>query len=102
VRGHARTLAARRGFRREMAARTGERLRRETRLQRQAMRQLLHALWASPPTTQRAREVPQAKSLTRPPVFPQKETSLCTVHPQETHRKPARLVPTHLDDNGEH
>jgi hypothetical protein len=34
-----------RGFRREMAARTRARLRRETRLQFQAMRQLLHALF---------------------------------------------------------
>jgi len=33
-----------RGFRREVAARTCVRLRRETRLQLQAMRQLLHAL----------------------------------------------------------
>ena len=32
-------------FRREMAARTCVRLRRETRLQLQAMRQLLHALF---------------------------------------------------------
>ena len=34
-----------RGFRRKVAARTCERLRRETRLQLQAMRQLLHALF---------------------------------------------------------
>ena len=34
-----------RGFRREMEARTCVRLRRETRLQLQAMRQLLHALF---------------------------------------------------------
>jgi hypothetical protein len=33
------------GFRREMEARTCVRLRRETRLQLQAMRQLLHALF---------------------------------------------------------
>jgi hypothetical protein len=33
-----------RGFRREMVARTCERLRRETRLQLKAMRRLLHAL----------------------------------------------------------
>jgi hypothetical protein len=46
VRQQARQLAALRGFRREVAARTCERLRRETRLQLQAMRQLLHALFA--------------------------------------------------------
>jgi hypothetical protein len=34
-----------RGFRREVAARTCARIRRETRLQLQAMRQLLHALF---------------------------------------------------------
>ena len=34
-----------RGFRREVAARTCARLRRETRLQLQAMRQLLHTLF---------------------------------------------------------
>jgi hypothetical protein len=45
VRGHEYTLAALRGFRREVAARTCARLRRETRLQLQAMRQLLHALF---------------------------------------------------------
>ncbi len=45
VRGHERTLAALRGFRREVAVRTCERLRRETRLQLQAMRQLLHAIF---------------------------------------------------------
>jgi hypothetical protein len=44
VRGHERTLTTLRGFRREVAVRTCERLRRETRLQLQAMRQLLHAL----------------------------------------------------------
>jgi hypothetical protein len=44
VRGQERTLAALRGFRREVAARTCARLRRETRLQLQAMRQLLHTL----------------------------------------------------------
>ena len=38
-------LAGLHGFRREVAARTCERLRRETRLQLQAMRQLLHALF---------------------------------------------------------
>jgi len=38
-------LPPRRSFRDEMAARTCERLRRETRLQLQAMRQLLHALF---------------------------------------------------------
>jgi hypothetical protein len=36
-----------RGFRKEAAARTMERIRRETRLQLQAMRQLLHALFDS-------------------------------------------------------
>jgi hypothetical protein len=45
VRGHERTLAALRGFRREVEARTCARLRRETRLQLQAMRQLLHTLF---------------------------------------------------------
>jgi hypothetical protein len=45
VRGHERTLAALRGFRREVAVRTCERLRRETRLQLQAMRMLLHTLF---------------------------------------------------------
>jgi hypothetical protein len=45
VRGHERTLTTLRGFRREVAVRTCERLRRETRLQLQAMRQLLHALF---------------------------------------------------------
>ena len=45
VRGHERTLAALRGFRREVAARPCARLRRETRLQLQAMRQLLHTLF---------------------------------------------------------
>ena len=44
VRGQERTREALRGFRREVAARTCARLRRETRLQLQAMRQLLHAL----------------------------------------------------------
>jgi hypothetical protein len=44
VRGHEHTLTTLRGFRREVAVRTCERLRRETRLQLQAMRQLLHAL----------------------------------------------------------
>jgi hypothetical protein len=45
VRGHERALTTLRGFRREVAARTCARLRRETRLQLQAMRQLLHALF---------------------------------------------------------
>ena len=45
VRGQERTLAALRGFRREVAARTYARLRRETHLQLQAMRQLLHTLF---------------------------------------------------------
>lgn len=44
VRQQEQQLARRRGFRREMVARTGARLRRETRLQLQAMHQLLHAL----------------------------------------------------------
>ena len=44
VRQKERELATLGGFRREMQARTIERLRRETRLQLQAMRQLLHAL----------------------------------------------------------
>ena len=38
-------LAKLRGFRREVAARTCARLRRETRVQLQAMRQLLHTLF---------------------------------------------------------
>jgi hypothetical protein len=45
VRQQAQQLTTLRGFRREMVARTCERLRRETRLQLQAMRQLLHALF---------------------------------------------------------
>ena len=45
VRQQAQQRAALQGFRREMAARTCVRLRRETRLQLQAMRQLLHALF---------------------------------------------------------
>ena len=45
VRGQERTLAALHGFRREVAARTCVRLRRETRLQLHAMRQLLHTLF---------------------------------------------------------
>jgi len=45
VRAKERELALLRGFRREMQARTCERLRRETRLQLQAMRQLLHTLY---------------------------------------------------------
>jgi len=44
VRGQERTLTALHGFRREVAARTCARLRRETRLQLQAMRMLLHTL----------------------------------------------------------
>jgi hypothetical protein len=45
VRQQEQALPQLRGFRREMVARTCERLRRETRLQLQAMRQLLHALF---------------------------------------------------------
>jgi hypothetical protein len=45
VRGHERTLAALRSFRREVAVRSCERLRRETRLHLQAMRMLLHTLF---------------------------------------------------------
>ena len=45
VRAQERALPPRRSFRDEMVARTCERLRRETRLQLQAMRQLLHALF---------------------------------------------------------
>jgi hypothetical protein len=45
VRQQERALPERRTFREEMAARTCERLRRETRLQLQAMRRLLHALF---------------------------------------------------------
>ena len=44
VRQQAQQLAALQGFQREMAARTCVRLRRETRLQLQGMRRLLHAL----------------------------------------------------------
>ena len=47
VRQQERQLSTLRGFRREMVARTCERLRRETRLQLQAMHQLLHALFDS-------------------------------------------------------
>ncbi len=45
VRQQEQQLARRRGVRREMVARTCARLRRETRLQLHAMRQLLHALF---------------------------------------------------------
>ena len=45
VRAVRRRLASVRGFRREVAVRTCARLRRETRLQLQAMRQLLHTLF---------------------------------------------------------
>ena len=45
VRQQEQQLARRRGFRREMVARTYARLRRETRLQLHAMRQLLHTLF---------------------------------------------------------
>ena len=45
VRGQERTLATLRGFRRAVAARTCARLRRETRLQLQAMRLLLQTLF---------------------------------------------------------
>ena len=45
VRQQEQQLARRRGCRREMVARTCARLRRETRLQLQAMRQLLHTLF---------------------------------------------------------
>jgi len=45
VRVQALALPPRRDFRQEMAARTVERIRRETRLQLQAMRKLLHTLF---------------------------------------------------------
>jgi len=45
VRQQERQLDALRGFRQEMVKRTCERIRRETRLQFQATRQLLHALF---------------------------------------------------------
>ena len=45
VRQQEQQLARRRGFRREMVAQTCARLRRETRLQLHAMRQLLHTLF---------------------------------------------------------
>jgi len=45
VRQQEQALLQLRGFRREMVARTCARLRRETRLQLQAMRRLLHALF---------------------------------------------------------
>jgi hypothetical protein len=45
VRALEQALPQRRTFRDEMAARTRERIRRETRLQLQAMRRLLHALF---------------------------------------------------------
>jgi hypothetical protein len=44
VRSQERTLEALRGFRREMVARTCERIRHETWLELRAMRRLLHAL----------------------------------------------------------
>jgi hypothetical protein len=45
VRQQEQQLARLRGFRREVVARTCARIRRETRLQLQAMRRLLHALF---------------------------------------------------------
>jgi len=45
VRQQAKALPPRRSFRDEMAARTIDRIRRETHLQLQAMRGLLHALF---------------------------------------------------------
>jgi hypothetical protein len=45
VRQQERQAGELRGFRQEMVKRTCERLRRETKLQLQAMRQLLHALF---------------------------------------------------------
>jgi hypothetical protein len=45
VRQQEQALPPRRTFREEMTARTCERLRRETRLELRAMRQLLHALF---------------------------------------------------------
>ena len=45
VRQQEQQLTTLQGFRKEMVARTCERLRRETRLQLQSMRQLLHALF---------------------------------------------------------
>ena len=45
VRTQEQELPQSRGFRREMIARTCVRIRRETRLQLQAMRRLLHALF---------------------------------------------------------
>jgi len=45
VRQQEQALPTRRSFRDEMTARTVERIRRETKLQLQAMRKLLHALF---------------------------------------------------------
>ncbi|HSX79526.1 MAG TPA: hypothetical protein VLQ80_13270 [Candidatus Saccharimonadia bacterium] len=45
VRQQEQQLSTLRGFRREMVARTCERIRRETRLQLQSMRRLLHELF---------------------------------------------------------
>ena len=45
VRAQEKALPPRRTFREEMIARTVERLRRETRLELRAMRQILHALF---------------------------------------------------------
>jgi hypothetical protein len=63
VRQKERELAHLQGFRREGQARTCERLRRETRLQLQAMRRLLHALCDENLERQRARDSLQATPL---------------------------------------
>ncbi len=86
VRGHECTLAALRGFRREVAARACARLRRETRLQLQAMRQLLHALCDSSAKKGQGDAASSALAL---PVDPlrQKATSACTLHQHRQHSK---------------
>jgi DNA repair protein RadC len=72
VRGQERTLAALSDFRREVAARTCERLRCETRLQLPVMRQLLHALFDSIPEWARA-DALGSSALTQHHPFPQGE-----------------------------
>ena len=80
VRQRARELAPLRGFRNEVAARICTRLRRETRLQRQAMHQLLHALCDESLARQRARGEP-ARTPSGPSAhLPRKDTSPCTLH----------------------
>jgi hypothetical protein len=89
----ARTLTALRGFRREVAARICARLRRETRLQRQAMRQLLHALFG-----EASNDNGPGDRLEAPPwpVYPSpqhKETSVCTLPEPRPSSKRASFPP---------